>query len=182
MVLLHTPAAALGERIHQFSLPGTDGKIYSPASFTAAPAVVIVFTCNHCPYAQYAKPKLIELNRLFAPQGVQFVAINPNDADAYPEDSFESMKQPEYNLPFPYLRDESQAVAQEYGAVCTPDIFVYDGRRELAYRGQVDNGRPGHESTTDDLKQALQLVLDGQKITAPQQPSAGCSIKWKETA
>lgn len=181
MVLTRTPKASLGESIPQFSLPATDGNEYTHESFNGAQVLVIVFTCNHCPYAKYAKPKLHAIYDKFKEKGAQFVAINSNEAGNYPEDSFEKMKLPEYSYPFPYLRDESQKVAKLFGAVCTPDLFVYDSSRVLVYRGQIDNGRPDHEVTSNDLEHVIQNLLDGKKVKTDQQPSTGCSIKWRVT-
>ena len=149
--------------------------------------LVIVFTCNHCPYAILAKPKLEYLYEQYKNKGVQFVAINSNESENYPEDSFEKMKDAQYNLPFPYLHDESQETAKAFGAVCTPDIFVYDQEQKLAYRAQFDDERPDDQpqlaqddkNYVQDIKKALDALLDNQKISTDQKPSVGCSIKWK---
>lgn len=176
-----------GSSIIDFSLPATDGQTYTPASFSDNKALVIVFTCNHCPYAQLAKPKLQYLHQRYHNQGIGFVAINPNDDEAYPEDNFDKMKEERFNYPFPYLRDESGEVAQSYGAVCTPDTFIYDQDQKLVYRGQIDDERPNSDSPLSDkddsysrdLKDALEAILAGHQPAPEQKPSVGCSIKWK---
>lgn len=170
-----TPAPA-------FSLPGVDGKTYTLDTFADAELLVVVFTCNHCPYAQALEPRFFALAREYAPRGVRFVAINPNDAAAYPDDSFEAMKERAARLdfPFPYLRDESQQVAAAYDAACTPDIFVFDRVRKLRYNGRCDdNWKEPEKVTRQDLRRALDLLLAGQPIEFDVAPALGCSIKWK---
>jgi peroxiredoxin len=170
-----TPATA-------FSLPGVDGKTYTLESFRDAELLVVIFTCNHCPYAQALEPRFIALAREYAVKGVQFVAINPNDASAYPDDSFEVMKQraEQSGFVFPYLRDESQAVARAYDAACTPDIFVFDRERTLRYNGRCDdNWKEPAKVTREDLRRALDLLLAGKPIDFDVAPALGCSIKWK---
>src|SRR3989338_4470817 len=131
MALTQSQNEEIGSSAPDFNLPSTDGQNYSLASFKDARALVIVFTCNHCPYAKAAWPLLIKLADELKDKGVAFVAINPNDETQYPEDSFEEMKKkvPEWNINFPYLRDESQETARAYKAACTPDVFVYDKDR-----------------------------------------------------
>ena len=196
MTLTKSPAPSLGTSAPDFSLPATDGKTYTLRDFTDKDVLVVFFTCNHCPYAQAAKQKIVDLWKEFTGQSVQFVAINPNDIHQYPEDDFEHMKRIEYDYPFPYLRDESQETAKAFGAVCTPDIFVFDQDRNLVYRGQIDNDRPGlgavaakvvlgkefpapSKTASHDLADAIKVVLTSQKPDTDQQPSLGCSIKWK---
>lgn len=196
MTLIKSQKPEFGAPARDFSLPATDGKTYSLKDFSDKEVLVIVFTCNHCPYAQAAKPKLLDLLDEFKDKSVQFIAINPNDEQHYPEDDFEHMKKIEYDYPFPYLRDQSQEVAQGYNAVCTPDIFVYDGERKLVYHGQIDDDRPslsavaakvvlGKEikqaetESTRDLAEAIISILSRHKTDADQKPSLGCSIKWK---
>ena len=179
MTLLHTPKAELGSAMPVFNLPGTDGKNYTPRNSQKAKALVVFFTCNHCPYAQAAKPQLEALAKEYNNQSIQFVAINSNDETEYAEDSFEKMREGKFNYPFPYLRDESQEVAKNFGAVCTPDIFVYDNERKLAYRGWInDNWQEPEKATTHDLKDAIEQLLKGEKPSTEQSPSMGCSIKW----
>lgn len=187
MVLTFTPITSLGQSMPDFSLPGTDGQTYSSESFRGSNILVIIFTCNHCPYAMHVKQRLHKLHEEYSQQGIQMVAINPNDADAYPEDSFTNMKKDEYDFPFPYLYDESQSVARNFGAVCTPDIFVYDKDRKLVYRGQLDDKRPDQPDYkpddpgyNQDIKQALNSLLQKIKLSDNQVPASGCSIKWKD--
>lgn len=173
----------LGSQIIPFDLSSVDGKNYSVDSFKDSSVLVVVFSCNHCPYAQAAWPLLIDLYNRFKDRGVAFVAINPNDEMAYPEDDFETMKVRayEWGIPFPYLRDESQEIARAYDARCTPDIYVYDKDRKLAYRGRInDNWQEPEKVTSHDLKDAIEALLSGEKPKEPQIPSMGCSIKWKE--
>lgn len=169
MALTYSQGIPFGSKAPDFSLPGIDGKTYSLASFIDKKILVVVFMCNHCPYVQACWDRLIALQKEFGNRGIQFIGINANDAAQYPEDSFEMMKKyaAERSHNFPYLRDESQAVAKAYGAVCTPDIFVYDGNRELACHGQIDD-------------KTFETLLKGEKSSHDQNPSMGCSIKWKK--
>jgi len=188
MVLTYSQKSEIGKSIPNFSLPATDGKIYSPGNFKDKKGLVIIFTCNHCPYAHLAKPKLHHLYQQYKNKDIQFVAINPNESENYPEDSFGKMKKKQYDYPFPYLRDESQKVAKAFGAVCTPDIFVYDSEQKLAYHGQLDDERPDDHpplqpddpNYTGDIKKALDTLVAGQQPDKNQKPAMGCSIKWRE--
>lgn len=176
MVPLGTPAP-------DFSLPGTDGKTYSPSNFGNKNVLVIIFMCNHCPYVKAVLRRLINLQNEYAERSVQLVGINVNDAKKYPEDSLEKMKElaEKKQLPFPYLFDESQESAKAYDAVCTPDIFVYGIERSLKYRGRVDdNWQHPDEITRHDLKDAIEAILTDQPVNDDQVSSMGCSIKWKE--
>ncbi len=145
-------------------------------------ALVIVLMCNHCPYVQTIEDRLIQLAREMEGKGVTFIGICSNDAERYPDDSFDALAQRarEANYPFPYLHDESQDVARAFGAVCTPDFFVFDRDRKLVYRGRLDDGTPGRPQTTSDLRDALTEVLDTGEITTEQIASVGCNIKWRE--
>lgn len=172
----------IGSSAPHFNLPATDGRNYSLDSFRDSVAYVVVFTCNHCPYAQAAWPLIIKLADEYTGKGVAFVGINPNDEIQYPEDSFEVMKEKvvEWGINFPYLRDERQQVAKAYGAVCTPDIFVCDKDRKLYYHGRInDNWKQPEKVTKEELKDALARVLNGDPPPEEQKPSMGCSIKWK---
>jgi peroxiredoxin len=165
-----------------FALPATDGKTYSLASFADAKVLVVVFTCNHCPYAKAVEDRLIALQREYAPRSVRLVAINPNDDVAYPDDSFPAMveraKQKGFN--FPYLRDASQDVARAYDAACTPDIFVFDAARKLVYNGRLDdNWKEPASVQRQDLRRVLDSELGGRAVDFEAVPSMGCSIKWK---
>ncbi|MBI1870227.1 MAG: thioredoxin family protein [Chlamydiae bacterium] len=165
-----------------FKLKGVDEKEYSVASFKDKKFLVIVFTCNHCPYAQASWPRLIELQKEFASRDIQFVGINPNDDRKYPDDSFSNMKllAKEKSVNFPYLRDASQEVARAYQAQCTPDVYVYDRARQLKYHGRMDdNWQEPTKVKSHDLKNALETLLQGKVPSEKQMPSMGCSIKWK---
>ena len=168
MALVQSSKAASGWEAANFSLPGTDGKSYTLDSFSNTKGLVVVFTCNHCPYARAAWPLLIELAEKYKDMGIQFVGINPNNEQEYPEDSFEEMKKrvSEWGINFPYLRDENQEVARAYDAQCTPDIYLFDQERKLYYRGR-------------DIEGAIEKLLAGSPSPQNQPPSMGCSIKWK---
>ncbi len=162
-----------------FNLPGTDGKNYSLADFSEAKVLVVVFMCNHCPYVLAVLERLNKLAEDFREKGVQFVGINSNDSTDYPDDSFEKMK--ELAINFTYLHDEDQLTATKYHAVCTPDIFVYNEKRELKYHGRIDdNWQEPEKITKEELKEALKKILSGEEIPREEQiPCMGCSIKWK---
>ena len=182
MALMYSETIPFGSPAPDFSLPGIDGKTYSLASFKDAKILVIIFMCNHCPYVQACWDRLIALQNEFGPRGVQLIGINSNDAANYPDDSFGMMKEfaKKKSHNFPYLCDESQAVAKSYGAVCTPDIFVYDEKRGLAYHGRIDdNWKESEKVTKRELAEALEWLLQGKKPSRDQNPSMGCSIKWK---
>ena len=182
MSLTESQKAKIGSSAPDFNLSSTNGQNYSLDSFQDAKALVIIFTCNHCPYAKAAWPLLIKLANEFKDKGIAFVAINPNDEIQYPEDSFEVMKQriQDWQINFPYLRDETQEVARTYGAVCTPDVFVFNQNRKLYYHGRInDNWQEPEKVTQEELKEALESVLADNHPPAIQYPSIGCSIKWK---
>ena len=182
MALLYSSAIPFGAPAPDFALPGIDGKTYTLTSFADKKALVVIFMCNHCPYVQACWDRLIALQKEFGPQGVQLVGINSNDATAYPNDRFELMKEfaAKKGHNFPYLCDASQEVAKVYGAVCTPDIFVYDETRGLAYHGRLDdNWKEPEKVTRRELAEALTALVEGKKPAIEQQPSMGCSIKWK---
>lgn len=173
----------LGTPAPDFRLPGVDGQIVALADFKNAPALLVAFICNHCPFVKHIRGELSGLGRTYGPRGVAMVAINSNDAKNFPEDSPEKMavETREAGYTFPYLYDESQAVAKAYRAACTPDIFLFDRQRKLVYRGQLDDSRPGNgiPVTGKDLRGALDAVLTGRPVPADQKPSVGCNIKWK---
>lgn len=184
MALAHSHGMAVGTPAPPFSLPATDGKTYSLDDFDGAKALVVVFTCNHCPYAKASEGRLIALQAKYAGKGVRFVAINPNDAGAYPEDSFENMvvRAKDVGFNFPYLRDESQDVAHAYGAACTPDIFVFDAHRKLVYNGRIDdNWKDTRAVTRRDLATVLDATIAGRDHGLDVVASMGCSIKWRDT-
>lgn len=183
MVLLESESVAMGESAKDFLLMGVDDKVYALSEFSAAKVLVVVFMCNHCPYVQAVWDRLVHLQAMFEEKGVKFVGINPNLNPAYPEESLEKMKEysERYKMNFPYLLDETQEVAKSYGAVCTPDIFVYDSEQKLAYHGRIDdNWQHPEEVQDEELKNAIEKILAGQVIEGRQNPAMGCSIKWRD--
>jgi peroxiredoxin len=166
-----------------FSLPATDGKTYALSDVAGEKGTVIVFICNHCPYVKAVIDRLVADARVLMAEGIGFAAVCANDAKDYPEDSFENMKRfaLEHKLPFPYLHDESQAVARAYDAVCTPDYFGYDKDRRLKYRGRLDEGRTGPppKGARRELVEAMRSIAATGVAPEGQIPSIGCSIKWK---
>jgi peroxiredoxin len=173
----------LGVAAADFSLPDTQGKQISLSDFADAPALLVVFMCNHCPYVKHVAAGLAELACEYQKRGVAVVGINSNDADAFPDDSpakmAEEVKARGYT--FPYLYDAKQAVAKAYRAACTPDFYVFDRNRKLVYRGQLDSSRPSSDVpvTGEDLRAALDAVLANRPVPASQKPSLGCNIKWQ---
>ena len=179
---LHSNMVPLGTLAHDFALEGTDGQTYSLERFADKEVIVIIFMCNHCPYVKAVIKRLIDLQNEFSDRRVQLVAINPNDATRYPDDSLDNMKiiAKEKEISFPYLVDPSQETAKKYSAVCTPDLYVYGKKRKLLYRGRIDDNWEHPEKVTkQDLKLALENILSKQLVTNEQIPSMGCSIKWK---
>ena len=182
MALMQSKGMPLGTPAPAFSLPGVDGKTWSLDSFSEAELLVVVFTCNHCPYAIASEDRLLEIQADYRDKGVRLVAISANDAAKYPDDSFDEMKKraAEKRFTFPYLYDESQAVARAYDAACTPDIFVFDRDRKLMYNGRIDdNWQKPAEVTRRDLRAVLDAALAGKSVDFEHVPSMGCSIKWK---
>ena len=182
MALMHSNGMPIGNPAPPFSLPGVDGATRSLDSFADAEILVVVFTCNHCPYAQACEDRLIAIQEDYRARGVQLVAINPNDDEKYPDDSFERMKEraEKRGFNFPYLRDQSQEVARAYDAACTPDIFVFDRDRKLIYNGRIDdNWQQPERVTRRDLREVLDAALEGRAVDFEHVPSMGCSIKWK---
>jgi peroxiredoxin len=173
----------LGTAAPDFNLPDTNGKLVSLADFKPAPALLVIFMCNHCPYVIHIRSGLAQLARDYAPKNVAIVGINANDAKNYPDDSPAKMREEVKNAGyvFPYLYDESQAVAKSYRAACTPDIFLFDKNQKLVYRGQFDASRPGNgiSVTGKDLRAALDAVLASKPVSPDQKSSIGCNIKWK---
>jgi peroxiredoxin len=174
---------ALGTQAPNFSLPDTDGKTVSLNDFLKKP-ILVMFICNHCPFVKHLRNELAQLPKEFEPNTLGIIAINSNDAKAYPEDSPEKMKveKREAGYTFPYLFDETQNVAKAYDAACTPDFFLFDANHRLVYRGQFDESRPGNQipATGSDLKAAIKATLAGKVPPSEQKPSLGCNIKWKE--
>ena len=174
---------ALGTEAPQFTLPDPDGNQFSLNDSDAADAFLIMFICNHCPFVKHVAAELANIGNDYASRDVAIYAINSNDVATHPGDSPEAMKVESANrgYTFPYLVDQEQAVAKAYRAACTPDIYVFDGDKKLAYRGQRDGSRPsnGIPITGSDLRAALDAVLAGTDVSEDQVPSIGCNIKWK---
>jgi len=173
---------ALGSSIIDFAIRGVDGKTYEPRSFADKKALVVVFSCNHCPYVQAYETRMVELQQDYQHSGVTLVAINSNDETGYPEDSFSNMvkRAREKGFNFPYLRDETQDIARRYGAICTPHCFAFDNKRVLHYKGRIDdNWRNPEQVKTPDLRNALDAILVGKAPTVQETRPYGCSIKWK---
>ncbi|MGH9574674.1 MAG: thioredoxin family protein [Candidatus Acidiferrales bacterium] len=173
----------LGTVAPAFRLHDPHGKLVSSDDFKNAPAFLVAFICNHCPYVKHIAGAFANLASEYQARGVAIIAINSNDAETYPEDGPEKMVEEtqHYGYTFPYLIDETQDVARAYYAVCTPDIFLFDKDRRLVYRGQFDDSRPKNNRpvTGADLRAALEAVLGGRPVSQDQTPSVGCSIKWK---
>jgi len=142
-----------------------------------------MFICNHCPFVKFVNEQLVQLASDYQPKGISFIAINSNDADNYPEDSPEKMKEyaNKLNYPFPYLFDSTQEIAKAYDAACTPDFYIFDKDKKCVYRGQLDDSRPsnGKSTTGADMRNALDAILAGKEVSKNQLPSIGCNIKWK---
>lgn len=169
-----------------FRLPATDGRTYALADVAGEKGTVIVFICNHCPYVIAVIDRLVADARALMREGIGFAAVCSNDARVYPEDSPAKMKlfAEAHDFPFPYLHDETQSVAREYGAVCTPDFFGYGSDRKLKYRGRLDEGRtsPPPAGARRELVEAMRAIAADNEIPGGQTPSIGCSIKWKPQA
>lgn len=188
MVRTASTMLPLGTSAPNFSLLNVDGRVVSLADFRGSKALLVMFLCNHCPYVKHVAPELANLARDYQARGVAVVAINSNDAAAFPADSPEQMihEAEERGYTFAYLFDETQEVALAYRAACTPDFYVFGPDFRLAYRGQLDNSRPpGREEgpvvplNGHDLRAALDAVLASQPVPEPQRPSIGCNIKWR---
>jgi peroxiredoxin len=183
MVLLESLQLKLGSSAHNFSLKGIDGKMHALDDYRSAKVLVIIFMCNHCPYVQAVWERLNILQKKYEIKRVQLIGINPNLNPDYPDESFEKMKEyaEKFHMNFPYLQDTTQEVAKKYEAKCTPDLYVYDEKRELAYHGRLDNNWKEPEKVTHhELEEAIQLILQGKIPSEHQHPSMGCSIKWRQ--
>lgn len=185
MVLTPSMMTRLGSPASDFSLPDVvTGQTMHLRTFSAKKVLLVMFICRHCPYVKHIQAELAKIGRDYADQDMGIVAISSNDADAYPEDSPESLKQmaKELGFEFPFCYDKTQEVAKAYQAACTPDFFLYDSTRRLVYRGQLDDSRPGNNKpvTGRDLRQAIDCALSGQPMPTAQKPSIGCNIKWKK--
>ncbi len=183
MVKTASTMLPLGTAAPDFSLPDVTGKTVSLADFADAPVLLVVFMCNHCPFVIHVAAGLAELAREYQGRGVAVVGINSNDVESFPDDAPAKMADEvtRRGYTFPYLYDETQEVAKAYRAACTPDFYVFDTDRRLVYRGQMDSSRPqsGIKVTGEDLRAALDAVLDGRPVSEEQTASIGCNIKWK---
>jgi peroxiredoxin len=183
MALTPSTMLPLGTKAPDFSLPDPQGRSVTLAEFASAPALLVMFLCNHCPYVKHLQRELAALVREVQARQVAAVAINANDITNYPDDRPARMAEEahRFGYSFPYVFDETQEVAKAYRAACTPDFFLFDQSRKLVYRGQFDDSRPGNNKpvTGQDLRSALDALLDGRAVAVNQQPSIGCNIKWK---
>jgi peroxiredoxin len=183
MALTYSKMLELGTSAPDFSLPDTRGKMVSLSDFKNSDALLVMFICNHCPYVRHVAGAIARLGKEYQQKAVAVVGINSNDAVNYPADSpammAEEVKRVGYS--FPYLYDESQKLAKAYRAACTPEFYVFDQGRRLAYRGRLDGSTPGNSTPTtgEDLRAALDAVLAGKPVPSEQKPSVGCNIKWK---
>jgi peroxiredoxin len=173
----------LGTSLPAFTLPDFNGRLVSDADFTGAPAVLVAFICNHCPFVKHIRQEFARFASEYAAKGLSVVAIASNDVKAFPQDGPEGMKQEaaEAGYVFPYLFDETQQTARAFHAACTPDFFLFDRDRRLVYRGEFDDSRPGNNIpvTGAELRAAADAVLAGKPAQAAQKPSIGCNIKWQ---
>lgn len=186
---MYSEMVPLGESAPDFDLldanPLTQTARLQLDDLRASRLLLVVFSCNHCPYVKHIEPALVDLAREYDEEDVAFVAVSSNDPAQYPEDSFDGMarRAEERRFPFPYLFDETQDVARTYGAACTPDFFLFDDDRKLTYRGRFDETRPGGANAHGgELRSAIDEARTTGTVTGPQHPSIGCSIKWKEAA
>ncbi|MCF6191690.1 MAG: thioredoxin family protein [Candidatus Hydrothermae bacterium] len=174
----------IGDPMPTFSLPGVDDHTYSPEDFRDSEILVVIFSCNHCPYVKAYEDRMIQIAKDYADRGVQFVLINANDPEQYPDDSFENMKirAREKGYPFPYLFDASQDVPRAFGAGRTPEVFVFDRDRRLRYRGAIDDAwdDPGAVKRAY-LRETLDALLRGQEPPVTETPAVGCTIKWRRS-
>jgi peroxiredoxin len=173
----------LGTPAPDFRLPDFDGHEHGLTDFAEAPVLVVAFICNHCPYVRHIRFALARVAADLQERGIAVIGINSNDALTHPDDAPDAMRTEakDVGYPFPYLVDESQETAKAYRAACTPDFFVFDRDRRLAYRGQFDGSRPSNDEPTTgaDLLAAVDALLEGTDVPEPQRPSLGCNIKWK---
>jgi peroxiredoxin len=173
----------LGQKLFNFNIKGTNKRYYDKFTFADRTALVLIITCNHCPYARAYWQRLIELYNRYEDDNLMILAINPNDPKQYPADSFDEMKKlkKELKLPFPYLHDEDQSIAKKLGATRTPEAFVFNSRRELVYKGAIDdNWENAHMVMRVYLEDAIEYTLDGMEPDHTEIPAVGCSVKWKK--
>lgn len=178
-----TDKLRIGSRLPDFeSLPATDGKKYSSSHFDGKKGIVIVFSCNHCPYVQAYEDRMMAFQREYGPKGIQLICINSNETDNYPEDNYEEMvrRARDRGFNFPYLRDDSQTVARAFGATHTPEFFLFDDQRKLRYHGKMDDNHKDPSAVAAPyVRDAADALLAGKEITVPETYSIGCTIKWK---
>ena len=183
--MVRTPSTMLplGTEAEDFLLTNIDGRTLSFADVAGERGTVLMFICNHCPFVKHVANELAAIGYEYMPKGVGMVAINSNDVSAHPADSPEQMihESEQRGYSFPYLFDETQEVAKAYGAACTPDFYLFDGNHKLVYRGQLDGSRPdsGVPVTGEDLRKAIDALLESRPLPQPQHPSIGCNIKWR---
>ncbi len=172
---------ALADRAPSFALPGTDGRDHSLDDYRDARVLVLIQSCNHCPYVQAWEQRIVALQRAYGDRGVRVVAINSNDVSTYPEDSFEEMvgRAEREGFNFDYLYDEDQSVARALGGERTPEVFVFDTERRLVYHGAIDDSRDETAVTQHYLRDALDAILEGRQPAAAETPAVGCTVKWK---
>lgn len=178
-----TNTLSISTKAPDFNLQGIDGKIYSLESFNNSKGLMIIFSCNHCPYVQAYEERIKTIQSDYKDKGIRVAAINSNDDKNYPEDSFENMKKraEEQNFNFLYLRDEDQSVAKAFDATHTPEIFLFDEDRKLVYHGKIDDNWQDPEKVVNHyLRNALDEMLQGKEISVPETYSIGCTIKWKK--
>jgi len=185
MVLTPSTMLPLGTRLPSFSLPDFDGRTVSTDDFAAAPALLVAFICGHCPFVTHIRKGFAAFAREYQARGLAIVAVNSNDIDAFPEDGPDGMRDEaaDAGYVFPYLFDETQVVAKQFRAACTPDLYLFDQDRALVYRGRFDESRPRTNPpmpvTGRDIRAAVDAVLSGHTVPQDQKGSVGCNIKWK---
>ncbi len=177
-----TNTLSIGSKIPEFNLTGIDNKNYSLESFQDKRGIIVVFSCNHCPYVQAYEGRIKSIQQDYREKGIEIIAINPNNASTHPDDSFENMKKraSEQQFNFIYLRDEDQSVAKAFDATHTPEIFLFNGERKLVYHGKIDdNWQESDKVVNHYLRNAIDEMLSGTEISVPETYSIGCTIKWK---
>lgn len=184
MALTDSTMMPLGTKAPDFTLTNViTGEEVSLSDFSHKKALLVMFICQHCPYVKHVEDEIAQIGQDYQDKDLSIVAISSNDTDSHPADSPQHLKQQaeELGFNFPYLFDQDQVIAKKYTAACTPDFFLFDQNRELVYRGQLDDSRPGNNIpiTGEDLREAIDAVLNDQQVPQQQKPSSGCNIKWK---